>query len=121
MSSPDEGFEKKEHLLKTKDFRKVYKEGRLAKEGGLFLYALRNDLGLGRIGFSIGSRNIKRAVRRNRIRRLLREIYRRNKKYIDNGLDIIVVVKRDMVKTITYDSLKTRFLKLAKEAGRKAS
>lgn len=118
MSSfSDESFPKEEHLLKTKDFRLVYNEGAAFKKGGFILYRLQNALEKDRIGFSISSRNIKLASRRNRVRRLLRETYRRNKDVLKRGFDIIVVVKRDPPKTISYSDMERTFLALAKDAG----
>ena len=41
----DERFRKKEHLLKSKDFNKVYKRGRAGRSDGVVLYCLPNALG----------------------------------------------------------------------------
>ena len=112
----DENFPKKEHILKTKDFRRAYKNGSVGRANGLVLYCLPNNLENSRIGFSIGSGNIRRATRRNWIRRRLREIYRRNKKNVKEGFDIVFVVKRDPGKGFPYKKIEEIFLKSAKEA-----
>lgn len=111
----DERFHKKEHLLKTKEFGKVYKKGLAGRTNGVILYCLPNELGHNRLGFSIGSRNIKRATSRNRIRRLFREAYRKNKTKLKNGFDFVMVVRKDLHESLTYDSAEEIFLKLAKE------
>ena len=113
----DERFPKEERLAKTKDFRRVYKEGAFFKKSGLIFYYLPNTLETNRIGFSIRSSNIKLANRRNRIRRLLKEVYRTRKKILKKGFDIVFVVKRDLPKKIAYKNIEDLFLKLAKEAG----
>ena len=112
----DERFSKKEHLLKTKDFSKVYKKGLAGRSDGVVLYCLANALQHNRLGFSIGSKNIKRATSRNRIRRLFKEVYRKSKSRLKSGFDIVIVVRKDISATISYDSAATTFLKLAKEA-----
>ena len=112
----DERFSKKEHLLKSKDFNKVYKRGLAGRAEGVLLYSLANSLGHNRLGFSIGSKNIKRATSRNRIRRLFKEVYRKLKGKLKNGFDIVIVVRKDISAAISYDSATTTFLKLAKEA-----
>ena len=112
----DERFRKIEHLLKSKDFNKVYKKGRLGRSDGVILYCLANALEHNRLGFSIGSKNIKRATSRNRIRRLFKEVYRKLKGKLKNGFDIVIVVRKDISATISYDSAAATFLKLAKEA-----
>ena len=113
----DEKFGKQEHILKTGDFARVYKKGRAARSELIFLHYLANGLAHGRIGFSISSARVGLATRRNRIRRILREIYRLNKKNFRPGFDLVVVVKKDPGKIILYKDLENVFLKLAKAAG----
>ena len=112
----DERFSKKEHLLKTKDFSKVYKKGLAGRSDGVVLYCLANALQHNRLGFSIGSKNIKRATSRNRIRRLFKEVYRKSKSRLKSGFDIVLVVRKDISAAISYNSATATFLKLAKEA-----
>ena len=112
----DEKFSKKEHLLKSKEFNKAYKKGRSERSDGVILYCLANALEHNRLGFSIGSKNIKKATSRNRIRRLFREVYRKLKSRLKNGFDIVIVVRKDISATISCDSAETALLKLAKEA-----
>lgn len=97
-----EGFGKNERLLKSKDFRKIYTGGRKFSVGGAAICCLENALGHDRLGFSISTRNFKLASARNRIRRLFREAYRRNKSSSGAGLDIIIIVKRGFDKKTPY-------------------
>ena len=112
----DEKFPRKERLLKTKDFKSVYKKGALFKSDSFFLYCMPNMLKNNRIGFSISSRNIKLASSRNRIRRLFREVYRRRKKDLKTGFDMVLVLKKDLGRAISYKEVEGLFLKLAKGA-----
>ena len=89
----DERFRKREHLLKSKEFDKVYRKGLAARAEGVILYCLPNALGHNRLGFSIGSKNVRLATSRNRIRRLFREVYRKVKSGLRNGFDIVMVVR----------------------------
>lgn len=114
---PDEMLSKEERFTKTKDFRRAYKEGGSVRAAGLIFYHLANGLNKNRIGLSVPSRFVKLANRRNRLRRLLREIYRRNKKALKEGHDIVLVVKRDLAGTLSYKGLEDLFLRLAKKAG----
>ncbi len=90
----DEAFRKKEHILKSKDFRTIYTRGRSFRRSGFVLSVMPNDLPGSRLGFSISSANIKRACIRNRIRRCFREFYRKNKPRFKSAYDMVVIVKK---------------------------
>ena len=112
-----EGFSKKERLLKSKDFRNVYTKGRKISVGGAVICYLENSLGYNRLGFSVSSRNFKLASARNRIRRLFREAYRRNKAALRFGFDLVLVVKRGFDKNSPYVEAERLFKELVKKAG----
>jgi ribonuclease P protein component len=112
-----ESFRKAEHLVKTKDFRRAYKEGACFKKDAITLYALANGSAENRIGFAVSARHIKLATGRNRIKRLLREAYRKTKKDLKKGFDIVLSVKRAPARSIKYGDVEKIFLELAKRAG----
>lgn len=116
MMGSDERFTKKERLIKTGDFRRIYNKGSSFTNGPFVLKILPNTLNLNRIGFSISSRSIKRAFRRNRIRRLFREAFRKNKKELKTGLDMALVVRKDPGSNFSYKEAEAIFLNLAKKA-----
>lgn len=113
----DGSFPKKEHLLKPKDFRAAYRNGRSVRRGGLVLYCLPNSLGHNRIGFSISSSVVRAATARNRIRRLGREVYRKNKARFTGGCDLVVVVRRSPGKRLSYDWAEGLLMGMAREMG----
>jgi len=111
-----EGFSKKERLLKSKDFRNTYTKGRKVSVGGAAICWIENSLGHNRLGFSISSRNFKLAAARNRIRRLFREVYRRNKAELRSGFDLVLVVKRGFDKNSPLVEAERLFKELIKKA-----
>jgi ribonuclease P protein component len=113
----DETFKKKEHILKSKEFRAVYKKGRSFRRGGFVLSVMPNDLTYNRMGFSISSANVKRAYIRNRIRRSFREVYRKNKPLFKSAFDMVVIVRKGPEKKFLRKEIGRVFLDLAKEAG----
>lgn len=113
----DGKFRKHEHILKSKEYRAVYKKGLSVKQGPLVLCYLPNDLGHSRIGFSISSRNVKLASRRNRARRLFREVYRKNREAIRKGLDLVLIVKRNLPEDMMYTDAEQALFKLIRTAG----
>jgi ribonuclease P protein component len=113
----DGKFRKHEHILKSREYRVVYKKGLSVKQGPLVLCYLPNGLVNSRIGFSISSRNVKLASRRNRARRLFREAYRKNKQAIRRGLDLVLIVKRNLPENMVYGDAEQALFKLIKTAG----
>jgi len=111
--TPDEKFGKLEHVLKSKDFRLIYKKGLRGKLDAVILYCLPNELEYSRLGFSISARFVKQAAKRNRIRRVFREIYRKMKKDLKKSCDLVLVIRSDFGGRISYKKLESVFLKLA--------
>ncbi|MGH9737584.1 MAG: ribonuclease P protein component [Candidatus Acidiferrales bacterium] len=76
-------------LVRRADFDAVYREGRkkTSREFAVFLRA--NSLPLSRFGWSI-KKALGRAVRRNRIRRRVREIVRLHRNEIAAGWDVVI-------------------------------
>ena len=63
-------------LRKPADFRKAFKEGKRFLSPHFVLYRRESGLPAARIGISIAKRHSKLAVRRNRLRRIAREVFR---------------------------------------------
>lgn len=112
----DGKFRKHEHILKTKDYRAVYRKGPSIKQGPLVLSYLPNGLAHSRIGFSISSRNVKLASRRNRTRRLFREAYRKNRGSIKMGFDLVFIVKRSFPENMIYSDAEAALARIIKAA-----
>ncbi|MDO9632552.1 MAG: ribonuclease P protein component [Humidesulfovibrio sp.] len=84
-------------LLASSRFTACYEQGRKFYTRHFVLFVLsRVDAGEGlRLGLTV-SRKVGRAVRRNRIRRVLREFFRLHQEDIDRPFDIVVVPKRNL-------------------------
>ena len=109
-------FSKREHLLKSREFGAVYKKGRSFKKNGFVLCVMPNGLAQSRLGFSISSANVKLASIRNRIRRLFREIYRKNRTDFKSTVDMVLIVRKSPGKKFLYKEAEASFFALAKEA-----
>ncbi len=103
-------------LSKTREFNRVYKGGKSVVDKYLVMYYLSNDQSLTRFGFSVGKK-IGKAVIRNRIKRIMREICRKNIDLIKDGFDCVIIVRPRIIEDPTYKNLEKSFLKLAARAG----
>jgi len=90
----DERFPKRERLRKRHEFLNVEaKKVRRLVTDHLIILAAPNELHHVRVGFTV-SKRVGTAVKRNRIKRLLREIYRRNKEIFPPGHDIVLIARK---------------------------
>lgn len=87
-------FRPNEHIRRRAEFQQVYERG--ARVHGRFstLFLLPNKLPIGRLGIA-ATRKLGGAVARNRAKRLIREVFRRNN--IASGFDVVVVPKRELL------------------------
>lgn len=88
---------KKYRLQKDKDFDLVFKKGKNLDSEFLFLKLRKNDLEISRFGFILSKKISKNATVRNKIKRRLREVVRKELGNIKSGFDIIIVAKPRIV------------------------
>ena len=105
-----------ERIIKTSDFKRIFKSSPFYNGKALKLGVSRNDLGISRIGVSLRKHVFKLAVSRNRLRRSIKEIFRLSKEKLAGGYDLIVI-PRAAAADLKYEELNSEFLVLAKKAG----
>ncbi len=86
-------FRSSQRLSGQKAFRRVFDEGRRTGGGPLTLWAAPNGLPHSRLGLSIGRRN-GHAVRRNQLKRKLREAFRLLQHELPIGHDFVISSRR---------------------------
>lgn len=84
-------FPKTRRLTSNQQFKAVLDRGRRAGNSLLTLYAAANDRGYPRLGVSVGKTSGK-AVVRNRLKRLLREAFRRNQDRLPKSFDYVLMI-----------------------------
>ncbi len=80
-------------LKKEKDFDRVFKEGKGVVSDEVVIKFIKNDLNNNRFGFIVSKKVSKKAVRRNRIKRVLREQVRSIIQDMSVGWDIIIIAR----------------------------
>lgn len=86
-------MKKTESLKKNYEFSRVYKKGRFFAGKFIVMHTLKNKYSFNRLGITVSTK-FGKSVKRNRIRRLIRENYRINEDFIREGYDIVFVARK---------------------------
>jgi ribonuclease P protein component len=87
-------FRPHERIRRRAEFQNVYEHGARVHGRYATVFILANQRTVGRLGIA-ATKKLGGAVQRNRAKRLIREVFRRNN--IAPGFDVVVVPKRDML------------------------
>jgi ribonuclease P protein component len=112
----DEGLRREERLRRKRDFEAIAKEGIRRHTKNFMIITRKNDQGFSRVG-AVASKRLGKAVERNRVKRLMREFFRRNKDRLPRSTDYVIVGKKgaqDLPYDHVVDELST-LLKLRRE------
>jgi ribonuclease P protein component len=111
---PRLGLPRETRLVRRAEYDAVYREGRRRSSRDFTLFVRPNGLEVSRFGWSI-KKALGNAVRRNRIRRRLREIFRLHRRKIASGWDV-VVHPRATVATTAFPALAQELVNLVNSA-----
>jgi ribonuclease P protein component len=90
---PTGSFGRRDRILSLGEFKRVYRFGFHASSDRFGCYALPNRLRRSRIGLSV-SRKFGDSHIRNRMKRLLREAFRRARRDVPSRVDVVMVPRR---------------------------
>lgn len=107
-------MDKRYRLRSNEEFRKIYKNGKNYWNRNLVMYIKKNGLDHSRIGYTV-TKKIGNSVVRNRIRRRMKEIFRKNFDKIKEEYDIILIPKKNVI-DIDYQQLESAMLHIFKLA-----
>ena len=94
----DERLRKVERLRQRAQFLRAQRVGKRRSSQRLVVYAAPNGLTWSRLGVTV-SKKVGKAPRRVRWKRLIREVFRRNKDTFSPGYDFVVIVKKQQLPT----------------------
>jgi len=84
---------KRERIRRRAEYERIYRYGRRYNSRHFTLIVSSNKEGLSRLGIT-ASKKIGNAFRRNRVKRIIREIFRRNKFLLAPFRDYVFVAKK---------------------------
>ena len=96
------------------EFKNVFNKGKYYIGNQIIIYILKNRVGVNRLGIALSSK-LCNAVKRNRIKRVIRAIYQKNIVNCDNGYDIVIAWNKkadigDLSYYIIFEDMKRIFL-----------
>ena len=102
-------------LKQNHEFRRLYHKGKSAVSPYFAIYCRRTGRPESRLGITTGVK-LGHAVKRNFVRRRIRELYRTNEDRLSPGYDIVVVARTRAIFG-RYAELERSFLQLMKKLG----
>ena len=97
-------FPRGHQLRKGNDFREVFKSGNRCHTEHFTILYKDNSRGFPRLGLIVGKGVFASAVKRNRLKRLVREVYRQNSDLF-NSFDIVIKAENKQL-TLNYDLIR---------------
>ena len=105
---PSERFTKASRVRRRGEFQRVFNLSLRAKGRYLTVLVAPNEAGTTRLGI-VASRKLGDAVRRNRAKRLIRQIFRQTQSLpVRPGIDVVVIPRRELFDA-AYSSLESDF------------
>jgi ribonuclease P protein component len=113
----DRTFARASRLRARKLFLDVYERGHRVHGSFFVLFALRGTTAVSRLGIT-ATKKFGDAVERNRIKRVVREIFRHNRELASTPIDLVVNVKSS-ARGQSYDRLEADLASRLRELDRK--
>ena len=92
-----QNFAKSCRLCCSKDYQFVFKSASKASDNFFLILSRKNTTGEARLGLAVAKKHARLAVQRNRIKRLIRESFRKQKSAMP-AVDIVVMIRPAAVK-----------------------
>ena len=111
------GLRPYERMQLPRDFRRVFRKGRRFGTPFLRIHFVPNGRPYSRLGLVV-RRKLGKAVTRNRLKRRLREVFRKHKYELETPFDVVLVAERELR---SYDEYREAFNGFTRDARRRTS
>lgn len=110
VSMKEHSYRKRERITKRSRFRAIYQQGVWSSSKHFTSITCSNTQGVKRLGITV-TKKAGNAVKRNRIKRLIREFFRQNKSLFSTEHDVVIMAR---VKTprLTYQDAGRELMEL---------
>jgi ribonuclease P protein component len=116
VSYRTEAFPKSLRLTEASEYRKVFDSAQRSADNSFLVLARENSLSVARLGLAVSKKNLRLAVQRNFIKRVIRESFRRHLKEL-SGIDIVVLAQKKILQKNSDElnlSIETHWERIAK-------
>jgi ribonuclease P protein component len=107
-----QSFQPEERIRNRQDYLRIYDQGKRVYTRNFTIITCPNQAKIRRLGTTVGKK-VGNAVKRNRIKRLLREFFRLNKNSLPAAHDIVIIAKKGVSRLAykdVYAELESRLL-----------
>ncbi len=99
MSPVGEGFPKRLRVRRRREYLAVQRSTHRVVTPHFIVYGRKSGRAMTRLGITV-SRKVGKATVRNRVKRLCREAFRRNRDALPSGLDLVLVARSGRPATV---------------------
>lgn len=108
---------REKRLVKNRDFERVYQKGRRVSADSFNLTYLPNRIAMTRVGIVVGKKFSKKAVERNKAKRIFREALKEAYNDLKPGIDVVIFVKNINNQAPKLENVKLELKKAFEKAG----
>lgn len=90
-------FRRAMRMNNPRDFSRVFRQAKRAGGSGLTILTVENSEGHPRLGLAVAKKHLKLATDRNKLKRIIRESFRKHKSVLAN-IDIVVLSRADVAR-----------------------